>query len=372
MSLGLENEIKFLKESLDREIKAKQALDRELQVRDRELKAIRGVEAENKGLTEALDRERKAKQGAEAENKGLKEALDHERKAKQALEIQLDEAVAARLWVAGGKAMSFSAVLTIYDVVSNSWRKHISLPSPRTECRIVWASHSLWLSGGIDDKSRLSSLHRLVDGQWVAMPGMSCQRLGHVIAAVGQHLFFIGGASDNNDVVSSCERYDTVSGRRSVMAAMSTPRINAASAVAGDCIYVFGGNTKFNDLDTIQASGERYDTVSDRWSALPAIPSPFPSSPGRTKSAAALHRRSGIIYVVGGHDGKRPLESVERFDTARVSWLSSSTPLPAAVDCHAAVCLHDSLFVLGGLIGGAAVADVWMLDVSGGGGGGRG
>ena len=73
-----------------------------------------------------------------------------------------------------------------------------------------------------------------------------------------------------------------------------------------------------------------FDTEKNDWDAV------APMSAARAAPAAAVF--DGKLYVMGGHDGRNPLSSVERFDPARNEWVAmASMALNTATTCLCAV-----------------------------------
>lgn len=55
----------------------------------------------------------------------------------------------------------------------------------------------------------------------------------------------------------------------------------------------------------------------------------------------------GKIYVVGGSDGSKPLDSVEIYDTETNSWVAGPSLLTPRANCGLAV-LSGALYAVGG------------------------
>eukprot|EP00808_Paulinella_micropora_P026082 g81890.t1 len=102
-----------------------------------------------------------------------------------------------------------------------------------------------------------------------------------------------------------------------------------------DYMYVMGGHDGKNKL----ASVERYHPACDKWECMPSM----------------IHQRFGCVaavlnrqmYVMGGRDGERRLSSVERFDPLRKKW-ELLEPLRTSRSTCAAAVLGGKIYVIGG------------------------
>ena len=85
------------------------------------------------------------------------------------------------------------------------------------------------------------------------------------------------------------------------VAPMHTARHHHSSAVVDGAIYVIGGYDETKYLDTV----ERYDPRNDVWTSVAPI-----HSARHYHSSAVV---DGVIYVMGGHDGTKYLTTAERY-----------------------------------------------------------
>ena len=94
---------------------------------------------------------------------------------------------------------------------------------------------------------------------------------------------------------------------------MSAARFGPAAAVVDGKLYVMGGHDGRNQLSSV----ERYDPAKNAWEAV------APMSTARFALAAAVF--DGKLYVMGGYDGRNGLSSVERYDPARNEWVAMAS-----------------------------------------------
>jgi N-acetylneuraminic acid mutarotase len=141
------------------------------------------------------------------------------------------------------------------------------------------------------------------------------------------------------------ERYDPAADAWSRRAALPTPRHGLAAAAIDGLIYVVGGS------DGRRASGalEIYDPAADAWTRGPPLPTP------RARLAAAAV--GGRLYAIGGSPdccGGGTSAAVEVYDPATGAW-SAAAPLPSPRQVSAAAAIDGRLFVFGGFVPGTGV-----------------
>jgi hypothetical protein len=150
---------------------------------------------------------------------------------------------------------------------------------------------------------------------------------------------YVIGDSNIDNLISSTERYDAVSGQWKAVAAMSSARyLNGACAVAGK-IYVSGG---VGDGDIHLSSVEKYSPFTDSWSTVAPLP--------EVRVQRVTVGVGAAMYVLGGvsGDGDTTLTSVHKFDSTQGTW-SQVAPMPES-RCYAAACAFQSdIFVFGGM-----------------------
>jgi hypothetical protein len=107
----------------------------------------------------------------------------------------------------------------------------------------------------------------------------------------------------------------------------------------GDRIYVPGG---FDALDQAVAAVEVYDPQGDTWTEVAPLPRPL--------FAYAIAAVNGKLYLFGGFDGMRYLDTVLIYDPSQDSW-SEGTPMNQARGFSAAAVVGQKVYVLGGFDG---------------------
>lgn len=202
--------------------------------------------------------------------------------------------------------------------------------------------------------------------RWASRTPLPKPRSRFELVAVGHQLYAIGGETTQGALLSDVDAYDlSVNEWRSV-SPLPIALANLAATVQGDSIYVAGGSTYTVD-QTLQISDRFwvYNVKTDAWQQLGQLPAPLAGSalvavgktfylfggwdgesmhdevwrlvPEEAEGVAASdwevvahldspHAFMGavavddVIYVVGGYDGQRELDSARRFVTARNQW----------------------------------------------------
>ena len=85
------------------------------------------------------------------------------------------------------------------------------------------------------------------------------------MAVLDGKLYAVGGFNDDDQFLSSVERYDPVTNAWEAVAPMAVERIHHAMAVLDGKLYAVGGIN--DDYDGRLSSVERYDPALDAWEA---------------------------------------------------------------------------------------------------------
>ena len=133
---------------------------------------------------------------------------------------------------------------------------------------------------------------------------------------------------------------------------MTCPRRGLAAAAHDGRIYVLGGWDGRKYLDSMAV----FDAVAGTWAAGPAMLCP------RCFAAATFVGRH--LYVVGGYYGATNLRSAERFDPATNEWLTLPNMASARRGLGAAAYKSQLLVAVGGWDGKMNLSSVECLDVT--------
>lgn len=120
------------------------------------------------------------------------------------------------------------------------------------------------------------------------------------------------------------------------LAHMSVARGGFGVAATTDGLIAVGGFSR----DGCHALIERYNFVSNTWEEVSRL--------DRRRARFAFAAVGGVLYSIGGSDGRRELASVESFSTSAVSTRRVSCPMPTARSCCSAAELDGRVYVIGG------------------------
>jgi hypothetical protein len=198
------------------------------------------------------------------------------------------------------------------DAIVAQWQRRRSMLEARSWIGMASVGDKIYAVGGMvgaqGDRLNSVEVYDLLKNEWRYVAPMPTARSSPATVAVGSQIFAIGGfpATGTTTVV---EVYDTQSDQwRTGFAPMPTKRFDLAVAVIGANIYTFGGyDTKAMNVSEI------YDTVNNRWSSAPSLPT--------ARYALQAVVVDGKIWVMGGHRSEQgPTAVIEIFDPATQTW----------------------------------------------------
>lgn len=200
-----------------------------------------------------------------------------------------------------------------YNIRERKWTKISSMQSRRAYHSVQVFNSQLFVLGGFRKEPEEQSgtyfaemesfdLQRMV---WNEQPPMNLRRCYVMTAAVGGKIYAFGGSEGQGLVRhQSAECYDPTTNAWAYIPDMISQRSDGAAAVGGDgCIYVFGGFTGTEILNTV----EIYNPEQNTWSMGPPMSVP--------RSGCQAVSYEGHIFVMGGFDGNQRLSLVESLDT---------------------------------------------------------
>nr|WEX30370.1 Kelch-like protein 5-B-3 [Carassius gibelio] len=133
------------------------------------------------------------------------------------------------------------------------------------------------------------------------------------------------------------------------VAVMSGRRLQFGVAVLEDRLYVVGGRDGLKTLNTVEC----YNPRSKSWSVMP------PMSTHRHGLGVAV--LEGPMYAVGGHDGWSYLSTVERWDPQARQWSFVASMATPRSTVGVAV-LNSKLYAVGGRDGSSCLKSVECFD----------
>ncbi|KAG8588840.1 hypothetical protein GDO81_006119 [Engystomops pustulosus] len=252
-----------------------------------------------------------------------------------------------------GSQQSPIDVVEKYDPKTQEWSFLPSITRKRRYVATVSLGDRVYVIGGYDGRSRLSSVECLdytseEDGVWYSVAPMNVRR-GLAGATTLGDMIYVSGGFDGSRRHTSMERYDPNIDQWSMLGDMQTAREGAGLVVANGVIYCLGGYDGLNILSSV----ERYDPHTGHWSHV---------TPMATKrSGAGVALLNDHIYVVGGFDGTAHLASVEAYNIRTDSWTTMTSMTTPRCYVGATV-LRGRLYAIAGYDGNSLLNSVECYD----------
>jgi hypothetical protein len=187
---------------------------------------------------------------------------------------------------------------------------------------------------GDDDETILSSMERYdsVSGQWSAAAAMATVRQNFGACVLAGEVYVIGGMDAENVELASVEKYSPLSYTWSAVAAMPTARSHHVVVAVGSAMYVLGGFT-------LDDNNLKFDSTHGTWSEVACEP--------RAMAASAAVALGTDIYVFGGEDEEHAMQdSVLKYDSLADDW-STLAPMPHECSHHCATVCHGLVYIVG-------------------------
>jgi N-acetylneuraminic acid mutarotase len=243
-----------------------------------------------------------------------------------------------------------------------------AMVSPRAAHATVVVGNYLYVLGGITQAGStnlvLSSVERArIDadgllGPFATVTGitLSAPRSYHTAAVIGNSVYVIGGIINNTTTSNSVERASIANdGTLETFVpvpgiTLTSPRNSHTSAIVGNYLYVLGGFTGSNLLDSV----ERASIAAD------GSLGPFELATGISLMTGLVYHRSAVIgnhlYIIGGSGSSGSLNVVERASIAADGSLGAFAQVPGVALTtpraqHTAAVAGKYLYVFGGVNG---------------------
>ncbi|KTG47737.1 hypothetical protein cypCar_00027832, partial [Cyprinus carpio] len=250
-----------------------------------------------------------------------------------------------------GSQQSPIDVVEKYDPKTREWSFLPNIARKRRYVATVALNDRVYVIGGYDGRSRLSSVECLdytadEDGVWYSVATMNVRR-GLAGATTLGDMIYVAGGFDGSRRHTSMERYDPNIDQWSMLGDMQTAREGAGLVVASGLIYCLGnilfvveraGVALLNDHIYVVggfdgtahlSSVEVYNIRTDYWTTVANMTTP------RCYVGATVLR--GRLYAIAGYDGNSLLSSIECYDPVIDSWEVVTSM--ATQRCDAGVCV---------------------------------
>jgi hypothetical protein len=272
------------------------------------------------------------------------------------------------LYVGGSDGKTATDTTYLADFYSGTfgpWRAGPSLPAPRAAAATIFLNQSVYVAGGLDatgaptDTVFVAS-QDLATGQLGAFTEDPLLKLpearsGASILAASDGLILIGGrsaAGPQPTVWKATLDSSAKLGTWTPQAALPVGTADAAAAIVGSAVYLYGGSTASGPVGTVLRGNlgtasttagtvQSWDIGGDGTN-LPVA-----------RSQASGFSANGVIYLIGGSDGTAPQGqlywTIPDAKGDLPGWQNlPATDLPVGVDGSSAIVNGSQVFLIGG------------------------
>lgn len=190
-----------------------------------------------------------------------------------------------------------------YDPISNSWSTIATMNSARCRFQLVSCGDMLYALGGSFDDEFIPptqyspcEVYNTKSNSWKSIAPMppSC-RSQHAAVTWSKYIYISGGL-DCDTELSSVYCYDVEGQKWTEKSPMLAPRADHTMVCINDRIFVCGGWYEEGNLRRLHKTVDVYDISSDTWSKFAEVPSP------RFHVAITSIPDSNVICFVGGKE----------------------------------------------------------------------
>jgi hypothetical protein len=208
--------------------------------------------------------------------------------------------------VFGGGAATVGASVQVFSGGSSA-SSSARLPAPRADLVAAAVGNRVVLVGGYDGVNPSPDIWQTTDGVTFTVLARLPQPVRYpAVAVIGKKVYVIGGSSPANngtsatsDATAAIQVIDVARGTATVAGQLPAALSDAAAAVVGGGLYVFGGRSGGHAVDAVWKLDPA--TLAPTLAARLPVPS----------SQMAVATVGAITYLVGGEDDAgRPLRSV--------------------------------------------------------------
>lgn len=177
--------------------------------------------------------------------------------------------------------------------------------------------------------------YNLMTAEWKIMKSRTTFVKDAAIAVMSKKLYVIGGCNGIGRLLDAVQVFDTESDSWSFTESFPTKISQAAVAVCAGKIYVFGGKTD-DDESTKYVYCYSPETT---WKYVDKM--------YQARRAACAVTLNDCVYILGGYDGKKTLNSVEMYNPVKGEWKKISS-LGTEAGCYKATSNTNRIYIYGG------------------------
>lgn len=239
-----------------------------------------------------------------------------------------------------------------------AWINETGMKTPRTAHVVVAVNNKMYAIGGqvatTGAASNAVEEYDPVTKVWTTKSNTNFTARSHAAAAVmNGKIYVFGGTTNGTNPVTKNEMYDPETNTWTTKRVMPIAKMYLAAATANGLVYAIGGATSSTAaVNTLHV----YDPVSDTWVAKTSM---------NTKRAwLSAQSVNGKIYVFGGLSNISALTSTstaEYYDPATDKWLDISA-MPVTADSMSSAVLGNKIYLISGYQNGTLSKGVRVYD----------
>lgn len=258
----------------------------------------------------------------------------------------------------------------VYDPYTNTISPMNSMDNRRGRAAITYSSDYIYVMGGSDGHQDLNSIeyYNINTKSWTCKTfefELACSNLA--TASCDKFIYLIGLKSDSKKTLkhTSCLKYEPNLNQFTRLSELNQGRSQGAlvatkvnlsfneNAKKLDVLYVFGGHDQIRCLN----SCEMYNIEDDKWTMIPSMHEP------KRGCGAAVHEETNNIFIVGGTNGTQSLKSVEIFNVDTQKWTRGPELNIARANVSIAF-IGNNLFAVGGFDGKSFLRTIEYLNIN--------
>lgn len=273
-----------------------------------------------------------------------------------------------RLYIIGGYDRGECLNLCeTYDPNTNTITPMDSMLSRRGRASVTHSGKFIYVMGGSDGHQDLNSIeyYDMSTQSWICKEfefELACSNLA--TASCEKYIYLVGLRSDSkkNPKHTSCLKYEPYLNKFTRLSelnqgrsqgALVTTQIKFNTETATDVLFVFGGHDQIRCLN----SCEMYNIVDDKWTQIPSMHEP------KRGCGATVHAGTNSIFIVGGTNGSQSLKSVEIYNVFTQKWLRGPELNIARANVSIAF-IGNNLFAVGGFDGKSFLRTIEYLNIN--------
>lgn len=260
----------------------------------------------------------------------------------------------------------------VYDPSTDRWATRHDIPEAVTHAGTAVDGNSIYIAGGFlgnhpgPQTAHVWRYDTVLD-TWTTMPSLPVARGAGALVRLGRELHYFGGTerTASGSYIRDTPEHWTLNldapTRWMPRAPLPVARNHLAGVVLGGYVYAVGGQRLGNEAYGNLTNVDRYDAVTDRWTAVAPLPLPLGHI---TASTVAWHQR---LVTVGGVTTARTSGQNEgaesgavlSYDPAANRW-STRSSLPEVRQSPVADIIADQLVVTTGATFSGPADTTWL------------